>query len=311
MKYAKIIITILIFVFVFAFSSIAEEMNFEPFNGTVYIDGEEIEIIAKPMLSDVRRWLPLGEICDYLGYNITADTNTKEVSITPSENCRNSDAHIDNVVFEIGSEKIMMYSDDYENKIENIYTSDDDVYSPMTYMIDDEIYMNSYYMQRAFHLKIKHFSELDKDTIKIYTQNYIISAAANAKPLIAVHANLDISIEGIRANFKSAPIIDENSRTLVPVREFCELLNKSLNWFDEPPRVCISEALAIPESSDLGHSGGSSLWFTIDENRYRINGTYYDMDTYARLINGKTYVPLRILAEYLGYSVVYAPVSGS
>lgn len=309
MRFSKSIITALILGMVFSFSSIAQELDFEPYNAEIYIDGEQIELKNTPMLFENTRWLPMGEICDYLNYNVFVEDNS--VTVTPKENCKNSDAKVDKITFEIGAEQIMMYSGEYENKINNIYTTRDDVYSPMTYVKNDVLYINSYYMQRAFQLKIKTYSPLESDTIKIYTRNYIISSAADSKPLIAVHLNLDISIEGIRAEFNSSPILDKSNRILVPAREFCELLNKSLDWFDEPPRVAISNAPAIPETPDSGSSGGDSIWFTIGENQYRINGNYYDMDTAACLIGGKTYVPLRILAEYLGYNVVYLPASGS
>lgn len=309
MKTLKIISIILLLCIMSAFSALAEELNFEPYDARVYVDGEQIELSGKPMLFNKARWLPLAEICDYLGYAMDIDTNT--VTVIPGIDCRNSDAEVDKIIFEIGAEQIVMYSGEYENKINNVYTTNDDVYSPMTYIINGEIYMSSYYMQRAFQLKIKSYSELESDTIKIYTRNYIKSAAANAKPLIAVHSDHGISIEGIRINFKSAPFLDENDRMLVPAREFCELLNKSIDWFDEPPRVAVSNIPEVPDAPDLGYAGGDSIWFTIGEMQYRINGNYYDMDTCARLIDGKTYVPLRVLGEFFGYGVAYIPVSGS
>lgn len=312
MKFLKTTCMVLIFCVASTFCIAAEEMNFEPMTGAVvYIDGEPIEFANSPLLYKNARWLPLKDICTYLGYDINVSENTAEVTVTPTDNCKNSDAHVDKIIFEPGSEIIMMYSGEYENKIANVYTTIDDVYSPMTYTVGGEIYMSSYYMQRAFQLKIKTYSDLEPDAIKIYTRNYINTAAANAKLLIAVHSDLSISIEGIRVKFKSAPFLDENDRVLVPVRKLCELLNKSLNWFDEPPRVAISTVPAVPDAPDLGSAGGGSIWFAIGETQYRINGNYHDMDTYARLIDEKTYVPLRILAEFLGYDVAFIPTSGT
>ncbi len=130
----------------------------------------------------------------------------------------------------------------------------------------------------------------------------------NGGGLITVNENLDIKIDGKSANFTLKPFIDENGRTLVAAREICGYLNGNIYWFDSPQRVAISTAPADLDKSG-GGAGGDNIWFTIGENKYRINADYYETDTAARLVDGSTFVPLRPLAEFLGYNVVFIPVN--
>ena len=281
----------------------------------VYIDNNIVELDNKPTEHENGKWLPVTELCKYLNYSIQIEAKTGIVQIAPGNACKNSDGVTEKVIFEIGSEKIETYSDGCVNVIENVYTDNDSVYSPLSYRLNDEIYMPAYYMCRMLNLKLKRYSDLEPNTVKIFTRNYLKSAVANANPKMIVTKDLSVIADGVTVPFRSKPIIDENGRTLVPIRELCELLNYSIMWFDAPGRVSVS---TVPADTDKmygraegGGAGGGSIWFTIGEKQYRINGEYYEMDTTAKIINNRTYVPLRILSEFLGYDVVYSPVSGS
>lgn len=293
----------------------AEDIVFEKSDAQVYIDNETVALNNRPMVHENGKWLPLTELCKYLNYDIQFDTKTNVVQIMQGENCKNSEGRVEKIVFEVGSEKIETYFEEYENVIENAYTNIDSVYSPLSYRVNDEIYMPAYYMCRMFDLMLKRYSDVEPNTVKIFTRNYLKSAAANAKPKMIVTKDLAIIADGVTVPFSSKPFIDENGRTLIPVRELCELLNYSVMWFDAPRRVSVSTVPADTDKmygrADGGGAGGGSIWFTIGEKQYRINGEYYEMDTTAQIIDNRTYVPLRVLSEFLGYDVVYAPVSGA
>ena len=293
----------------------AEDIIFEKSDAQVYIDNEIVGLNNKPMEYDGGKWLPLNELCEYLNYDIQFDSDKNSVLIIPGDNCKNSDGLAERIEFEVGSEEIKMYSGEYENDITNTYTNIDSVYSPLSYKLNDEIYMPAYYMCRMLDLKLKRYSALEPNTIKIYTRNYINLEQENSRPNITVTKSLTIAADGVIIPFIAKPFIDENGRTLVPVRELCELLNYRVMWFDAPGRVAVS-SVPIDEDkmygkADSGCAGGDGIWFTIGEKQYRINGAYYEMDTAAQIVDNRTYVPLRILADFLGYDVVYVPVSGS
>lgn len=106
-------------------------------------------------------------------------------------------------------------------------------------------------------------------------------------------------------NFNDMPFIDENGRTQVPVRELCEFLNKRVYWYENPQRVAISTVPADLDNTNGGGAGGDSIQFVIGENKYSKNGKEYPMDTAARIINNRTYIPLRIAGEFLNYEVIW------
>lgn len=117
--------------------------------------------------------------------------------------------------------------------------------------------------------------------------------------------DLQISINNVIVPFDNAPFIDENGRTQVPVRELCEYLNKRVYWFDNPQRVAISTVPADLDNTNGGSAGGGSIQFVIGENKYDIKGKEYPMDTAARIINSRTYIPLRTVGEFLNYEVIW------
>lgn len=131
---------------------------------------------------------------------------------------------------------------------------------------------------------------------------------ALAKPKIIVNENLDITINGRKTDFTLKPFVDENGRTLVPAKEFCGFIRKSFVWSENPPHIAIN-----PHSDTTLESGGNlgdSVIFRIGEKNYEINGGLYETDTAAQLVGENAYIPLRAVAELLGYNVVYAPSSG-
>ncbi len=117
--------------------------------------------------------------------------------------------------------------------------------------------------------------------------------------------NVVISVNGEMIDFVDKPFIDENGRTQVPVRELCEFLNKRVYWFENPQRVAISTVPADLDNTNGGGAGGDSIQFVIGENKYSRNGREYPMDTAARIINNRTYIPLRIAGGFLNYEVIW------
>ncbi|MGS0745228.1 copper amine oxidase N-terminal domain-containing protein [Syntrophomonas erecta subsp. sporosyntropha] len=92
--------------------------------------------------------------------------------------------------------------------------------------------------------------------------------------------------------FVNAPFI-ESDRILVPVRELGDSLGYEVNW-NPPATVTMSTA-------------NKNIIMNIGQKQYTLNGQDKEMDS-APLIKGDvTYVPLRFIAEALGYEVSYHP----
>lgn len=130
---------------------------------------------------------------------------------------------------------------------------------------------------------------------------------ALGKPKITVNEKLDITVNGRKPDFTLKPFVDENGRTLVPAREFCGIIRKNIMWSENPQSVIIH-----PHSDTTLESDGDlsdSVIFRIGEKNYEINGGLHKTDAAAILIGDNAYIPLRTIAELLGYNVIYAPSS--
>lgn len=274
---------------------------------TVYIDGAYVDV--NNLTIDGIEHLPIKELCGILGYEIK-ETSDNSYEITEAENCKNSEGTMGKAVFTVGEEFLTTYSKDgqYENKVKMFPAA------PITIEIGDEIYISSYYFGRMLELKTR-FTEDYK--IAVLTVNYRKEQAANAPEYLGriyvkdFDGELRVELDGKEMAFTDKPFIDADGRTQIPVREFCEQLNCSVSWNNETRTVSVSTVPPDLDKSNGGGAGGGSFWFTIGEKQYRINGTYYDMDTAAQIINNRTYVPLRYLAEAMNYYVAYNPSSPS
>ncbi|MBQ2967896.1 MAG: copper amine oxidase N-terminal domain-containing protein [Clostridia bacterium] len=91
--------------------------------------------------------------------------------------------------------------------------------------------------------------------------------------------------------FDQSPVV-ENDRTLVPMRFLFEQMGDTVTWDEETMTATAS-------------NGENTIVFGIDNVNATVNGEAEIMDVPARLINDKTYVPLRFLSENLGYTVLW------
>lgn len=87
-------------------------------------------------------------------------------------------------------------------------------------------------------------------------------------------------------------IIDD--RTMVPMRYIFETLGASVSWDARTQTV-------------VGKTGNKSIYLTIDSNKATVNGTEVELDVPAQIVNDRTMVPLRVVAEGLGVEVEWHP----
>ena len=282
----------------------AEEPVYSDSERSVYLDGAYNDV--NNIVIDDTEYLPIKELCSLLGYDIK-ETSENTYEITEGENCKNSESAMGKAIFTVGDDFFTTFSKDgqYENKTEMFPSA------PMTIKIGDEIYIPSYYLGRMLEIKVR-FTEDMK--IALITVNNQIEQASNAPEYLGnvyvkdFDGELRIELDGKEMMFTDKPFIDVDGRTQIPVREFCEQLGCSVTWIPDIQKVLIS-TVTEEESKISGGAGGDSFSFIIGKRQYTINGTEYDMDTEAQIINERTYVPLRYLAEALNYYVAYNPSS--
>ena len=99
----------------------------------------------------------------------------------------------------------------------------------------------------------------------------------------------EITTNGV-AKALDVPAQIVNSRTLVPLRAIFEALGATVGW-DNDTRTVSSEM------------DGTSIKLTIDDTNLYVNGTAKTLDVPAMIIEGRTMVPARAVAEAYGCDV--------
>lgn len=123
--------------------------------------------------------------------------------------------------------------------------------------------------------------------VTVLVNGFALTASAASKPPTFVTVVMD----GTQLWFPDAQaFIDENQRTLVPVRFVAEALGAKVGWE--------AEKRAVPIQKD-----NQSIRLTIGSNIATVNGEEATFDTQAVMQGGRTFVPLRFVSEILGIEV--------
>ena len=117
----------------------------------------------------------------------------------------------------------------------------------------------------------------------------IVSVPVNAEA--ATYAK-GIILDGQQIETEIAPII-ENGRTLVPVRGVLEAMGATVAW-DQATKTATA------------YLGENTTSVTIDNYTAYVNGYAVTLEVPAKVVNGRTMVPLRFMAEAIGYDVSYS-----
>jgi len=99
-------------------------------------------------------------------------------------------------------------------------------------------------------------------------------------------------------NREITPFINENNRTLVPLRFIAESLNAKVSYEQKAGILGGYDEIKIK-------LGESEILFSTGVEKYAVNGKISDMDTAPENKMERTFVPLRVLAEAFGKHVSY------
>ncbi len=109
--------------------------------------------------------------------------------------------------------------------------------------------------------------------------------------LVSADADVSVTVDGNKVVFPDAkPFIDENGRTLIPVRFVTEDLGATVEWNAQDREVYITK-------------DGVNIMIRIGQEIILVNGRTKTMDTKAIIKEDRTYVPIRYVAEELGATV--------
>ena len=119
----------------------------------------------------------------------------------------------------------------------------------------------------------------------------LCSLFCTALPHSAAAADISVTLEDRPLTFDTPPYLEQD-RLLVPLRGILSSLGYTVHWQEHTQTV-----LALGEDV--------SISLQIDENTALVNGKTVPIDVPARIKNGRTFVPLRFLAEYSGAEVLW------
>ncbi|MBQ3390542.1 MAG: copper amine oxidase N-terminal domain-containing protein [Firmicutes bacterium] len=106
--------------------------------------------------------------------------------------------------------------------------------------------------------------------------------------------NPDVTVNGTFVNWTDArPYIDGNNRTMVPLRASMEACGLTVTWDGEKREAAVTNGYTIVK-------------VPIDKRVITINGKNKNIDTNAVIKQGRTYLPIRAVAEAFGYSVCWS-----
>ncbi len=127
----------------------------------------------------------------------------------------------------------------------------------------------------------------------------------------ALAAGIQVTIDSLPVNFTQSsgyPFLDENSRTLVPLRGAMESYGCTVDWDQDAQTASVRKA-------------GKTVLVPLNVNYIEVDGTRVQNDTEAIMKNGRVYLPIRIVLESFGAKVgwnaaastvvVISPGSGS
>lgn len=103
---------------------------------------------------------------------------------------------------------------------------------------------------------------------------------------------ISVTVGGKAVEWTDAkPFIDDNNRTMVPLRAVADAMGLKVVWYAAERKAVFTD-------------GGKVLYFPIDSSTATAyGGEDVTMDTAAVIVDGRTYAPIRYLAEFFGYEV--------
>lgn len=106
----------------------------------------------------------------------------------------------------------------------------------------------------------------------------------------ATNPTIKINVDGKAVNPDVPPYV-ENQRTLVPARAIFEATKSKVDW-DGKSGITIT-------------SSSSVIKLTIGKKAALVNGETKYMDVPAKVLNNRTFIPLRFVSEQLKYKVTW------
>jgi hypothetical protein len=121
------------------------------------------------------------------------------------------------------------------------------------------------------------------------------SGAPSSTYVVLTIGSMDMEVNGLTRKLDAAPFI-KDGRTLLPIRALIEALGGSVNWNGTTKTATVT-------------LGSRTVALTIGSTTALVNGTPITLDVAPEIRNGRTFLPLRAVAENLGLDLAWEPIS--
>lgn len=128
-------------------------------------------------------------------------------------------------------------------------------------------------------------------------------------PANAAQDNIEVYFDGQPVYFDVQPVI-ESGRTLVPMRAIFEAFGADVEWDGETRTVHAETEWLYNIVLQIGSTTARTYYTLYSESGEPYQGevTSYKLDVPAKILNSRTMVPLRFIAESMNYTVKWDPV---
>ena len=128
-----------------------------------------------------------------------------------------------------------------------------------------------------------------KKVIKRIVAALMATLAVSAAVVSA--SDVTVKLKGELIEFDQPPVIEEG-RTLVPLRKIFEALGANVEWNPDTRTVTAAR-------------GEKTIVLVIDSTEARAGDEVITLDVPARIINGRTLVPVRFIADSFGVRITW------
>jgi peptidoglycan/xylan/chitin deacetylase (PgdA/CDA1 family) len=125
--------------------------------------------------------------------------------------------------------------------------------------------------------------------LSVFVVCLLLSISTNSHCYAYINKNITVYSNGNKVTYDIQPQII-NERAMLPIRKTVETLGAKVEWNQE------SETVTIIKNDTV-------VTFTIGEKYIYVNGEQKSIDTPSSIVNGRTLVPIRFLAEAFAYKV--------
>jgi len=126
---------------------------------------------------------------------------------------------------------------------------------------------------------------------KIMTIALAMLALAIFAPTALQANEINVTIDSVAVDFEGQPPTIVDGRTLVPVRDVFEAMGLYVSWNQ------------TEQTATIMHYSGFEINITIGSDTFIADSVQLPLDVPARIINGRTMLPIRAVVESIGYYV--------